>query len=269
MTWRELRYRLFSWKTFPPVAPSGEPIDVVIPVIAKDLGTLPLCIEGVKRQVQHPIENIYLVSPDDERVKLFCTEHGLAFVEESTVLGIGPKALNLGERSGWLFQQFIKLSGNIGTCRHYLCIDADHILIRPHVFLSKEGETVFYMSYECHQPYYENIHRLIPELTLSDLSYVAHKMLFTKDCLKKLHQRLENGGAKSWWEVVLDSYDRTQGSGFSEFELYGNFVQKKLLRPWLQKRLPNKQMADYDTLAKRYAGSRASLTFPQYMRQNQ
>jgi hypothetical protein len=94
-------------------------------------------------------------------------------------------------------------------------------------------------------------------------------MLFSKAHLEALHQRLEQGGEKTWWEVVLESYDRTQGSGFSEFELYGNFVQKKLLRPWLQKRLPNKKMADYETLCKRYSGGRASLTFPQYMRQNQ
>ena len=158
---------------------------MVIPVVAKDLGTLPLCIEGVRRQVQHPIENIYLVAPDDERVKQFCREQGLVYVEETTVLGFGPKALNLGNRSGWLFQQFIKLSGGVGTCRHYLCIDADHVLIRPHVFLSAAGETVFYMSYECHQPYYDNILRLIPELKLADLSYVAHKMLFSKASRKK------------------------------------------------------------------------------------
>ena len=99
MTWRELRYRLFSWRKFPPIKPSDDPIDVVIPVVAKDLGTLPLCIEGVRRQVQHPIENIYLVAPDDERVKQFCREWGLVYVEETTVLGFGPKALNLGDRS--------------------------------------------------------------------------------------------------------------------------------------------------------------------------
>lgn len=267
MTWRELQYRFFSWKSFPDIMPKDEAIDVVIPVVAKDLGTLPLCIEGVRRQVRHPIENIYLVAPDDERVKQFCREHGLVYVEETTVLGFGPKALGLGDRSGWLFQQFVKLSGRVGTCRHYLCIDADHVLIRPHVFLSANDETVFYMSYECHRPYYENIHRLFPGLPLANLSYVAHKMLFSKDQLEALHRCLERGG-KTWWEAVLDSYDRTQGSGFSEFELYGNFVQKKLLRPWLQKRLPNSRMADYDTLVKRYSAGRASLTFPQYMRQN-
>ena len=268
MTWRELRYRIFSWKTFPEIVPGGEPIDVVIPVVAKDLGTLPLCIEGVRRQVRHRIENIYLVAPDDERVKTFCKENGLVFTEESSVLGFGPNSLDMGNRSGWLFQQFLKLSGRVGTCLHYLCIDADHVLIRPHVFLSEAGETVFYMSYECHKPYYDNIHRLVPELQLSNLSYVAHKMLFSKELLQALHTRIEGQSGKAWWQVILDTYDRTQGSGFSEFELYGNFVQHKLLRPWLQKRLPNSRMADYDTLMTRYCGSRASLTFPQYMRQN-
>ena len=41
-------------------------------------------------------------------------------------------------------------------------------------------KTVFYMSYEEHQPYYDNIHRLMPNLPLASLSYVDHKMLFDK-----------------------------------------------------------------------------------------
>ncbi|MBO7051794.1 MAG: hypothetical protein J6W24_03920, partial [Prevotella sp.] len=53
---------------------------------------------------------------------------------------------------------------------------------------------------------------------------------------------------------------------FSEFELYGNFVPKeeKVLRPWLQKLLRYKDLADYETLQRKWAKSRMSLTFPAY-----
>ena len=274
---RKIYYRLFAWRHFPPLAPSKEAIDVVIPIIAKDLRILPLCLEGVRRQVQHPIQDIYIVAPVQQEIVQFCNEHGLRVVDECSVLGFGPKDLNLQvqqgdgrvlNRSGWLFQQFIKLSGKVGTCRHYLCIDADHVLIRPHTFLTDDGRTVFYMSYEEHQPYYDNIQQLLPDLPLDCLSYVDHKMLFDKNQLETLHETLSKRSGKSWTETIIDSYDRHCFSGFSEFELYGNFVTNKVQRPWLQKRLPYSRMADYDTLCRKWSSSRWSLTFPDYMRQN-
>ena len=274
---RKIRYRLFAWKRFPQLQSSAEAIDVVIPIVGKDLRILPLCLEGVYHCVAHPIQQIYIVAPAQDEIVCFCEEHGLQFVDEREVLGFGPKELNLqilhadgsqSNRSGWLFQQLIKLSGRVGTCQHYLCIDADHVLIRPHVFLTQDNKTVFYMSYEEHQPYYDNIHRLLPDLVLDKLSYVDHKMLFDKQQVERLHQALTQGTGLLWTDVVLKSYDRSSFAGFSEFELYGNFVVDKVQRPWLQKRLPYKKMADYDTLQRQWSRSRWSLTFPDYMRQN-
>lgn len=274
---RKIRYRLFAWKRFPQLQSSAEAIDVVIPIVGKDLRILPLCLEGVYHCVAHPIQQIYIVAPAQDEIVCFCEEHGLQFVDEREVFGFGPKELNLqiqnadgsqSNRSGWLFQQLIKLSGRVGTCQHYLCIDADHVLIRPHVFLTQDNKTVFYMSYEEHQPYYDNIHRLLPDLVLDKLSYVDHKMLFDKQQVERLHQALTQGTGLLWTDVVLKSYDRSSFAGFSEFELYGNFVVDKVQRPWLQKRLPYKKMADYDTLQRQWSRSRWSLTFPDYMRQN-
>lgn len=275
---RKIRYRLFAWRPFRKLTPSEEPIDVVIPIISKDLHILPLCLEGVRHCVEHPIKQIYIVAPKQDDIISFCQQYDLCFVDEKSLFGLSPKDLKLkirfadgreADRSGWLFQQLVKLSGKIGTCRHFLCIDADHVLIRPHVFLTAEGKTVFYMSYEQHQPYYDNIQRLIPGLPLASLSYVDHKMLFDKEQLRNLHKTLEQQhGSSSWTDVIIDSYDRSYIAGFSEFELYGNFVKEKIHRPWLQKRLPYKRLADYPTLQRKWSRTRWSLTFPDYMRQN-
>ena len=274
---RKIRYRLFAWRSFPKLQPAEEPIDVVIPIIAKDLKILPLCLEGVRMCVAHPIKQIYIVAPAQPEIIQFCNDHQLQFVDETSVFGFAPKDLHLqldygngqtGDRSGWLFQQLVKLSGKVGTCRYYLCIDADHVLIHPHVFLTNDHKTVFYMSYEEHQPYYDNIHQLLPELKLHHLSYVDHKMLFDKEQLKKLHQAISKQSGESWIDTIQNSYNRHCHAGFSEFELYGNFVMEKVCRPWLQKRLPYKRLADYETLRRKWSGSRWSLTFPDYMRQN-
>ena len=253
---------------------------MVIPLVAKDLRIFPLCLEGIRHCVPHPIKNIYIVAPPQEEVIKFCQDNGLVFVDESTVFGFSPKEINLKvnwsdgsvkDRSGWFFQQLLKLSGNVGTCRYYLCIDADHVLIRPHVFLTEDRKTVFYLTYEYHQPIIDHLHRFLPDLELDNLSYVDHKMLFDKEQLKQLHEVISRQTGKPWLEAAIESYDRSLAtpSAFSEFEIYGNFVKDKVRRPWLQKRLPYKKLADYETLRQRWSGSRWSLTFPDYMRQNQ
>ncbi|MBQ9677438.1 MAG: hypothetical protein IJV44_04805 [Prevotella sp.] len=271
---RKIRYRLFAWRKFPKLTPATDPIDVVIPIIAKDLHILPLCLEGVRTCVLHPIKDIYIVAPAQQEIIQFCESHQLRFVDENSIWGFSPKELNLiihnpdgstRDRSGWLFQQLVKLCGKIGTCRYYLCIDADHVLIHPHVFLTEDQKTVFYMSYEEHQPYYENIHRLLPDVALDTLSYVDHKMLFDKEQLALLHQTLSKLSGRSWVDTIIDGYDRTNFAGFSEFETYGNFVQRKVRRPWLQKRLSYKKLTDYATLQRKWQSSRWSLTFPDYI----
>ena len=272
---RKLRYRLFSWRSYPKLVPSAEPIDVVIPIISKDLKILPLCLEGVRNCVANTVKQIYIVAPAQKEITDFCAANDLEFVNENDVFGYAPKDLKIilsngSDRSGWLFQQFVKLSGAIGTCRYYLCIDADHVLIHPHVFLTDKRETVFYLSYEDHQPYYDIIRRIMPDLEIANLSYVDHKMLFDKEQLHELHETLSrNHGGKPWQQVITDNLDYNEQSGFSEFETYGNFVQRKVLRPWQQKRLPYRKIADYDTLRSKYAKwFRWTLTFPDYMREN-
>jgi hypothetical protein len=93
-------------------------------------------------------------------------------------------------------------------------------------------------------------------------------MLFDKAQLQQLHQALTQSADSTWIDTILRHYDRTSFAGFSEFELYGNFVQHKERRPWLQKRLSYSHIADYATLQRKWSRSRWSLTFPEYMRQN-
>lgn len=270
---RRLLYRTISNIKFPAIAPSTDVIDVVIPIIKKDLDILPLCFEGIQQCVTNQIMGIYIVAPEEKEIIDFCHAHNVHFVNERQVLGITPKDINLiinesngkqSDRSGWLFQQLIKLSGKIGTCENYLCIDADHILIRPHTFLNKENIPVFYMSSENHKAYYANIEKLIGYSQLSSLSYVAHKMIFNKNKLQELHRYIENRNNKKWTEAIISSYNRKEGAGFSEFELYGNYIHKKILRPWKQKSLTYKFLNTYSLLQERYSNKYNCLTFSAY-----
>ena len=275
---RKLLFKFYEKIPFHEIVPADIDIDVVMPVIRKDIKILPLCLQGIRRCVPHRIDNIYIVAPDDFEIKSFCKDNNLIYVDECSVLGYSPEKLNLRvsnadgrivDRSGWLFQQLIKLSGKIGTSRYYLCIDADHILLQNHTLISRKNKFVFYLSPEFHKPYYVNIEKLMKKdiANKSVFSYVTHKMIFDKDVINKLHAEIEHKNGIRWDKAILDTYDRTQGAGFSEFELYGNYIdlKHKHLRPWLHKLMKYDKVNSYENLVDLYGIKNMSITFPKYI----
>ena len=44
-------------------------IDILIPAIEKDLGTLPFVIDSVRKQVRHPIGKFMIVSPSSKKIR--------------------------------------------------------------------------------------------------------------------------------------------------------------------------------------------------------
>lgn len=260
------------WRSVEPDA--GAVIDVVIPVCEKDLYLLPLCLEGIRRNVRHRIAAIYVVAAESRRIREFCNAFGLVLVEETSVLGYGPEELNVRcseppyrDRSGWIFQQLLKLSGRIGTSPYFLTVDSDHLLLRPHTFVASDSRLVFYGSKECHRPYYRNIERLMGFYPESRLSYVAHKMIFSRSRLNELRAEIERrNGEMSWDRAIVASLDLREISGFSEFELFGNFVPatEKRVEPWRHRTLRYDSLADFDTLVRRFGRFAASITFPDY-----
>lgn len=257
---RLLLYKAYDFIPFRKVAPSSRSIDVIIPIVKKDLPTLPLCIEGVRRCVKNKVSHIYIVAPSIQEIKDYCDTNDLIYVDENSVVGITSKDINLvingNNRSGWIFQQLLKLSGTIGTEDYYLTVDADHVLIKEHVFLTDKRETVYYMSKERHQCYYDNMRKLCNVKNHAWFSYVDHKMLFSKKRIEELHSYIEKKSGRKWIDAILNSLDRNETSAFSEFELYGNFCNDGIKRPWKQiviKKTPQFEM-DYDAIANKYKG---------------
>lgn len=274
---KRLRKLLYAWELLrtavkPMPKAARLPIDLVIPVCEKDLGILPLALEGARRQVQHPIAAIYIVAAPSPLIEQFCREHDCCFVDETSVLGYDARSLHVTiepsgrDRSGWIFQQLLKLSGRIGESDYFLTLDSDHILLRPHTFLTEELRTVFYGSREYHAPYYENMLRLLGLKADSRLSYVAHKMLFSRQQLAELRRAIEERQGMPWDRAIVASLDWSVFSGFSEFELYGNYMpeERKMQLPWRSHSLTHDHLADYETLRRRYRRRFAAITFPDY-----
>jgi len=249
---------------------SGEPIDVIIPAAPKDLGTLPHTIDSVRSMVRHPIGAIYVVSPENPRIRAVCARKGCVFVNERRIEPIPKSRIRYRskrwERSGWLYQQLLKLSGDrLSRRRHFLVMDADTVLIRPHRFRSG-GRTVFYYRRWSQPEYFRAYRRLTGRRPKAKVSFVAHYMLFDRSKLGRLKAMIEARHGKPWHRAILASLDRTRNFGFSEYETYGNMVYGQnpsavKLLPALN--LPLRRSAASLTKAEkeRYARKYRSLSF--------
>ena len=281
---RSLGYKIGA--IFPPtltIASDDTIIDVAIPCVSKDFDILPLCIEGILNNVVNPVNHIYVITPDVDKLdkSLICKYNGIKFIDEREIMGFGASELKdlLPEckfnRAGWIYQQLLKLSGRIGYEENILFIDSDHILIRPHVFIDKNGCVVFYRSEEAYYPYYENIHRLMGRFPISRFSYVAHKMIFNKTALHRIRENLGGetigcSGFAKWIEVICKSLDwNLTDMPFSEFELYGNEFpnNKKRFILWRQKTLSTlHSKMTYPDIVNMYGKKYLSVTFPAYLK---
>jgi hypothetical protein len=212
-----------------PNVQSNLKLDILIPVVEKDLEILPLTIDSVRKNLRHPIGRIIVIAPDSEKIKAVCTSKGCEFLVEDTALSITKKEIQHKcdfedvNRFGWLFQQLIKLSGDtICTEEHYLTIDADTVLLRPQVFELK-GKIVLLHSDEHHQPYFDLYEKLFGVTTKTTLSFVSHQMVFKKSFLKEFKEHIKKNG-KNWLFAILKNIDFSQGAGMSEYELYGQWL---------------------------------------------
>jgi hypothetical protein len=220
--------------SYPKIASYGDEhmslprIDILIPAIEKDLGTLPHVIDALRKHVQHPIGQILIVSPRKPGILALCRAKGLRFVDEDTVLPITKKDIHYRskrwERSGWLYQQLLKLGGaKLVSADYYLVVDADTVLIRPHTFRTG-GKTVFYCRDWSQPEYFVTYKKLMGKKASGPSSFVTHYMLFEKAKVGELKRAIEARHGVSWYKAIIRSMNRTKQFAFSEFETYGNFL---------------------------------------------
>ena len=203
-------------------------IDILIPAIEKDLVTLPFVIDSVRKYVKHPIGQIMIVAPRKKRIMDLCVRKGCKFINENTVLPITKKDINYRsktwERSGWLFQQLLKLNGaTLGSSNFFLAIDADTVMIRPHVFRTR-NKTVFYTRNWSRNEYFTTYRKLLGKKRSTSTSFVTHYMLFEKSRLVEMKRVIEAKHHRRWYSAIIRSMDKTKQFAFSEFETYANYV---------------------------------------------
>jgi hypothetical protein len=79
----------------------------------------------------------------------------------SKIRNIMKNITGTSERSGWYFQQFLKMAYAYKCqCGHYLIWDSDTIPLNKIIFWDNNGKCLFTMKTEYHIPYFKTIKKL-------------------------------------------------------------------------------------------------------------
>lgn len=211
-----------------PFQPSLVPIDILIPTVERDLDMLKICVTYARKNLLHPIENVYIVAAPTEKVIACVEELGAIFVDETKALPIQIEDIFYfpagHDRRGWLFQQFLKLNADeICASEHVLVIDTDTVLVRPQIYVYKE-RTIFHCSEEYHPPYRKVYRKLFNEPAKGSFSFVSHTTLFEKSKLKHFKNNIETRHHRPWFQAIMDLMDKDEISAHAENESYPQFV---------------------------------------------
>lgn len=219
----------------------GEPIDVVIPAVDKDLETLDLCIEGIRKYCVG-VRNIYVVSQRELTAHAFWFCESLyPFSKQSVAEAIFVDPLQAktylaqgSNRIGWIFQQLLKLYAPFvipGISSNVLLVDADTIFLNTTHFLNKSSEPLFNPGSEYHEPYFAHASFLIQGFKrMTSFSGISHHMLIQHSVLKHLFEVARAQHGVDFWKAFcrcISGNSLISGaikSPCSEFEIYFNFI---------------------------------------------
>lgn len=218
--------------------------DIIIPIAKSDLFKFKNNILHIQQGISGSKIFIIANREIEDEIRKF---GNLEFISEDKILNnmsfhrirsvisdIYPKAV---PRTGWYFQQFIKLAyAYISQSEYYLSWDIDTIPLNKPSFFDNHGKPYFAFIKAIHKHYDINYFKLIKKLWPminssfdNKESYIAEHMLFNTCLVKEMLSKLEenpNMKGVNFYEKILYAIPRKtlNLSGFSEFETYVAYV---------------------------------------------
>ena len=154
---------------------------------------------------------------------------GLTFdsvkAELTRILGFEPER----NRTGWYFQQFLKMAyAHAEREEYYFQLDADVLLLKP-LPLYDDGKPCFFVRREYNRIYFETMDKLLGIKKQIPLSFISETMLFKTEIMRDIIRAIEDNKdipGESFWVKILNAIpaDKVNGPGFSEYETYGTYT---------------------------------------------
>jgi len=203
-------------------------LDIVIPIIEKDIIVAKECVKAARAYSLNPIGKIFVVAPINKLIQDFCIQQDLVFVNEIDILPLPLEHLKslVQDKSkiGWLLQQLLKLNSDQikGINENYLILDSDTVMLKKQWFKSKD-KTILKFSDEFHFLYRLTNQKLLHAINWYPASFICHHMVFNQVILKNLRNEIELKNGDKWPYVILKSAANFHYF-FSEYELYAQYL---------------------------------------------
>ena len=210
---------------------------VFVPVIERNLPTVPTVVEKLKDSLD--CDKIVLVGKLS--INRCISEVDCDFVDEDSLCDglrlarikdlVAARDCFAEKRAGWYFQQFLKMAYSMVCCdEEYLIWDADTIPLKRIDMHNGCGQPYFDVKEEYHWPYFSTMKRIFnKKIMRPGFSFISEHMLIKSTYMRELIEVIMNNETLSgtnFYEKILSAVNDIDllGSGFSEFETYGNYV---------------------------------------------
>lgn len=203
-------------------------MDVIIIYHNKDKLTGQLCVDNIRKFLN--VRYIYYISASDHLLKnAIHIDESLFPFSKDDIYNELPN--NSKTRTGWYLQQLLKLYAYKvihDITKQFLIVDADIIFLRKIDFITYDNKQLFSYTSEYTPDYFNHLERFFPELKkqFTNKSGVAHHMLFDVNILNNLFNIIEQKHKQLFWKAIISHIDDDTSwhAGFSEYELYFNFI---------------------------------------------
>jgi hypothetical protein len=206
--------------------------DIIIPLGPNDLNKIEIMFDNTKKNIIG-YNKIYIITNKNNFDKLE-KYNDIKLIDED-IFDFNINYINSlknnsdKKRSGWYFQQLIKLYASFyiqELLPNYLVIDSDTNFLKPTTFFNN-NLPLYNFGTENHKPYFTHIQKLHPSLyKKSNVSGICHHMMFQKNIIQQLFYLVESYHNKKFYEIFLENVSNNEwsGSGASEYELYFNYL---------------------------------------------
>ena len=198
--------------------------DVLITLAEKDFLKLRFVTESIYKNI-YGVDHIYCVS--NKKVPKEMVVSDVTYFLDDDVVDFNFDRFTdvIKRRKGWYVQQYIKLFQDI-TADEYLVVDSDVYFNRKVDIIKNHKPTFLFGTDQNHPPYFHFMKDLFDLERVYPFSFINEVMFFKWDIIKHM---LDSLGINKYgfFELSVNELNKSNNaSGFSEYELYGNYTTK-------------------------------------------
>lgn len=213
-------------------------VEVYMLASEKDIECLDITLPFAYRSVAGlSISQLVLVVPDSivEKVRHILAGVSLNFQvrPESSVVSYSDLSIiksHFGERSGWVYQQALKLALLQNSPTQYaLIVDSDTVLLNPREWVKADGSIALTPTEEFNDAYFLFLKNLGSLPVPPKTSFIPHHMFYEVAAFQKLTLQLKIENTFQVIEKITDHSDVSSSSPFSlDYELYAQWSLSNL-----------------------------------------